>query len=241
MRILDANSNIIFTMPKNILEYVDQIKSTLGKKYEVAQIGNDLDSIDDEIINEIPLVIAHMGDGKQIIEFCNNKVKISINFDEKMDRNISDSIGYIKDIIHIIFSILCKIDGIEFRFSGVYCTIINEEITDPLKLLTGSLTKKVSAIMDNKKVYDCSSKMTFINDDVHFINIKLSNIRGNLQVDNQSDLMQRVNCLSIELDINDRYGFNEVENYKSSVSAMDKNLELLDEIVFQKIEGIISL
>lgn len=241
MKFLDANSNIFFNLSGSIGDYAKDIEDTLDKEYTIAVLGNDLEDIDKNLVNEVPMVIAHKCNGQEIIEFCNNKVKISINFDEKLENNINGALKYVRYTINSVLEFLQKIDGIEFRFSGVYCTIIVEEMRRPVELLKGKLAEKVSNVMESKEVYDISSKLTFVEEESHFINIKLSNIRGNMQLDNQQGLTQKINCLSVELDINDRYGFNEYDNYKSSPSSMEKNLEILDKIVFYKINDIIAL
>lgn len=240
MRTLEFNANIFFSIPNSILEHKDGIIEVLGEKYEIGILESE-GNIDSEshILDEIPFIIARSKGKHSKIEISNKKAKISVGFDDDFMFDFPKCVEYLKERVNLVFEAIGTIKGIRIMFSGVYCTFIFEKITNPIEILKSPLEKKLNDVFESEEVYDASSKLTYVIEDKYYINIQLGNIRGNQQVENNPEITQKIHCLAVTLDVNDRYGFNETDNYESFKGDMDRNIELLEEFVSEKIQSII--
>ena len=100
------------------------------------------------------------------------------------------------------------------------------------------IKKNFSDLKSNKQLYDVSSKFTYIVNDNNFVNVSISNARGIEEV--AGGLTRKVNYLSFTLDINDRYAFNELSNYRSSYKELINNINITKVIIDKELVKLVK-
>ena len=99
---------------------------------------------------------------------------------------------------------------------------------------------------DDSSIYDLNIRYTFVENDNIFVNIMLQNARlfkngidgdvaGNLSMDNQVS-----ESIGVVIDINDRYGYNTCNDYKTDSNKLDFIIGKMTVVMNSKLKGLLE-
>ncbi|EDT79643.1 hypothetical protein [Clostridium perfringens] len=222
MKLVDSRVNIFFQNITKEKIFIEKICKNLDEEYNLSILNSNSQ---EEIPSEIPRVIGKSKGGHSDIQISLNKVELFTRFDVNYDCNIEECIKYVKKRVEKIYRQLEEYVDNKFLFSGIALTLIIDEVKDnPIKIINDNFAK----IKANVELYDIASKFTYKIGNKNFVNINISNLRAMQQI--SESLNKKVNLLAVNLDVNDRYGFNEIENYSSNLECFEYNISLAKRI-----------
>ena len=141
-----------------------------------------------------------------------------------------------------VFDFLNLMTDNDYEYIGVVSNIIVDDIQkEGARVLSNNLLKRK---LDN--IFDINIKYTFVEEKNMFVNIMLQNARlfkDGVNVDNAGELNlenQKKESIGAIIDINDRYGFNNDKNYKTSSEMLGKLLDKMSEIIDDKLMPLIE-
>lgn len=224
MKFIEAKINMFFNPIIENRETIQNIISKLNISYNLASLG-DCGENGVQIPIDIPRIVGNSKNGHANLSISLNRASIDIYFDNEYDSSTEKCMDYITEKSKEIYNAMEEFLDANLLFSGITTTVIIDRLyEDPIDMIK----KNFSNLETNKELYDVSSKFTYIIDTNHFVNINISNARG---IEEVGGLTRKINYLSVTLDINDRYAFNELINYKSSYKELTNNINITKRIV----------
>lgn len=234
MRFIEAKINLFFNPIKDDRDIIHDMINKLSGNYNLASLGDDGEN-GTEIPVDIPRIVGNSKNGHTNLNISLNRASIDISFDNEYNNSIDKCIDYITKRSEEIYNAIEKLFSAKLLFSGITTTVIMDQLEeDPIEMIK----RNFSDLKSNKQLYDVSSKFTYIVNDNNFVNVSISNARGIEEV--AGGLTRKVNYLSFTLDINDRYAFNELSNYRSSYKELINNINITKVIIDKELVKLVK-
>ncbi|MGL5066736.1 MAG: hypothetical protein ACRC6T_02760 [Sarcina sp.] len=233
MKIFDAKINMFFEAVKDEKIKFTSIRNKLSEKYDLVYLMNNNQEM--EAPPEVPRLMGNSKNRYTELSISLNRITIDITFDDNYNKDIDKCIRDIKAKVKEIFEVTEELINNKYFFSGITFTAILDEINeDPVSLIEENL----ATLKANKKVYDIGTKFTYVKEDKYFININISNARGTAEV--STNIFKKANHLIVNLDVNDRYAFNESEFYVSDYHTLESCINISENICKQELNKVIT-
>ncbi|OQB48421.1 MAG: hypothetical protein BWY02_01798 [bacterium ADurb.Bin157] len=198
--------------------------------------------VPDEAPLDIPrIIIKTLGEHAQLT-ITPVASTFEVRYDGDYERNWRLCSEYIMKRMEKVFEFLNLFTGNSYKYIGLVTNVLCDEIKSD-----GAV--KISEVLLNtnniKDIYDLNIRYTFVEDKKLFVNIMLQNARmfkNDINVNIPGSLCesdQIAESIGVVVDINDRYGFNNNRDYKSS-SSMLKNLsDCMTNVMNGKLQDLI--
>ncbi len=194
--------------------------------------------IPDDAPVEVPRIIVKSANEHSQLNLTPVNATLQINFDNGFELNWTSCKLYILEKMKVIFRLLNEMTKNEYEYIGVVTEIL---LTDKYNQGTDIITSNLLKSNQLKGIYDMNVKYTFVEDENMFVNIVLQNARlykedvnidkaGSLRCENQA-----AETIGAIIDINDRYGFNNNDDYKTDSIKLNCLVERLSEIIDTKL------
>lgn len=200
-----------------------------------------LTAIPDEAEPEIPRIAATSKFGHSNLTVALNTTQFIVQYDENYNRDINKCLSYIDKHIKKIYSVITEILDNQIFFSGLTVNLLIDELEGEDAIDT--IIRNFCNSKFTTRPYDISNRVSFVISDKYYINISFSNVRlykGIKGLEVTSNLKDASNCISVNIDINDRYAFNCNNTYRSEINEVDSILELTKEMLNEKVERFIK-
>lgn len=199
--------------------------------------------IPDDAPFEIPRIIIKTLNEHGQLNISPVAATFEIHYDAGFERNWSACSEYINDRMTKVFEFLNILTNNTYDYIGLVSNVLYDEVEQ-------NGTKKISESLLNsqkiKGIYDINIRYTFVEKDNIFVNITLQNARlfENGVVINEAGALspkaQTAESIGAIIDINDRYGFNNVVSYKSDSSMLGVLIECMGNIINNKLAALIE-
>lgn len=199
--------------------------------------------IPDDAPVEVPRIIVKSNNEHSQLNITPVNATLQIKFDKGYEIDWGSCKNYILNKMAIVFELLNKMTYNEYEYIGVVTEILmNDKYNNGTDLITNNLLKS----NDLNAIYDMQLKYTFVENENMFVNIVLQNARlykenvnmdvsGALSADNQVK-----ETIGVIVDINDRYGFNNISNYHTDSKKLEALIEHLTTILESKLETLLE-
>ncbi len=238
MTIRNSSVNIMFERCENIKKQYILNNEPLKKNFNEANIL----PIPDEAPSEIPrIIITTKGEHSQLgiaPEAANFHTKYSGNYLE--DWKLCES--YINSRLTDVFKFLDTITMQNYKYMGIVANMIWDDIQKDgnKKLFQNLFGREPASNLDDLMV-----KYTYVEQEKYYVNITLQSVRifgntddsssGNFTDDNLT-----AHTVSILLDVNDRYSYNQQKGYYSAKQNFHGLIDLTTEIINNKLKKSIE-
>lgn len=193
--------------------------------------------IPEDAPEEIPRMIAksYKHHSELVISLIN--VQLNINFDDKF--GFDESFDYAKTRVDAIVDIFSEFSQGNFIFAGVTARVIIEE-EEPIDFLEKNFLNVKSSI----RPYNMSEKIAYLLEDKYFLNFNIYNLRtfegvflGNKI---KPEVKETSHVLAVEVDMNDKYGFNHNEDHTCKKETIQYTLDKIKNYTRINIEKMLS-
>ncbi len=188
---------------------------------------------------EFPRFTAKSHDGFSQINISLNQVIIEVSFEDKNFSSNKFIYKYMKNKLDLGYEITKLITN-NIIFSGTSLTVI-EDNKKKIKDFSKKHNNNAN-IFCTTELYEYMHRYSFITNKYHYLNITISNPMVNFALRNKVDDIEQVkytNALLIEIDVNDRHGYNYLKKYNTTKIELLKNLEIIENTIQSKLEGIL--
>ena len=199
--------------------------------------------VPDEAPVEIPRIITKTLHEHAQLSISPTVATFDVRYDGGFEKNWRDCALYIEERMAKVFDFLNLLTDNCYEYIGIVTNVIYDEIDQ-------SGTQKISSTLVNaskiNNIHDINIKFTFVEDDSIFVNILLQNARlfkqgiridqaGALNISNQ--VSEPIGSI---IDINDRYGFNNIANYQSDSKILERLIECMSNVINNKLFALIE-
>src|SRR5690606_7925747 len=131
--------------------------------------------IPDEAPEEIPRISTSSHHGHSQLNVSLTNAQITTNYDENFEQDREGCLGYLKDRVSHITDVLSPYVEGGFLFSGLTTELVIENLDgiSPLDIIKSKFLNYQGSVQP----HDLEYKMTFVVDDIHYVNITFSNMR----------------------------------------------------------------
>lgn len=217
----------------SIERFEDALKEDFATPFTILPIPDDAPE-------EIPRIIAKSRNGHSELSISLINANLKINYDNNFNRSYEMCFEYIKGKIDILLDVFSEIVDDKYIFAGMLGRIIVDNITEPIEFLES----KFCNINANIKPYNFSEKITYILDDIYFLNFNIYNLRTYEGIVSEQSMKPDVNQTShniaIDIDINDKYGYNHNKTYVSSRKSIENIIEIAKRNIIMNINNILN-
>jgi hypothetical protein len=197
--------------------------------------------IPDEFDPQLPRLIFGSEHGYSQIVVSQISMSLNVSYSPDWQVDINKGRAYLTERAPLLFELLDKLDKIEASFCGLTTTV--RLATDQgEEFIIGAIADWMAAEFDPSDTHELRVKKTNIVENRFFNNLTLSNYRvwripaSVLTTHRLPGKDVRERGLEIVGDLNDRYAYNESDNYKSSVDVAEevisKGLNEVERIIF---------
>ncbi|GAA0864566.1 hypothetical protein [Paraclostridium tenue] len=237
MKIDNIGFNLYMPKVDNIRRFAYDIEQEL-KEYFITPFN--IIPIPDDAPEEIPRIIAKSQNGHSELSISSININLNIEFDDIYNRDIDRCFDYIKERISKLIDVFSKYSDGKFLFSGIISRVIIDDIEDPI----GFLSNNFLNVKSNNKLYNMSEKMAYLLDDTYYLNFNIYNIRTFEGVISENkvkpDVKEISHYMSIDIDMNDKYGYNHNEDHICTKDTIDHIIKSIKYNINQNINNIIE-
>lgn len=238
MVIRDTAISIRYKKIENIKKLYFQNDETLKDKFNEATIL----PIPDDAPLEIPRIIIKSKSEHSQINITPVNMTLQTNYNNGFERDWMECVKYILGMANPVFQFLNTVTTNEYEYIGLVVNVlIDDEKINTAQLLASNLLKSDAA----ERIYDLSLRYTFVEGEDKFVNIQLQNLRvyrpglsaevaGELSLTNQES-----EVIGATIDVNDRFGFNNLKGYRSNQEKLNELLDLASNVINYKLSEII--
>lgn len=238
MIIQDSTIAIKFARVENLKRLFFENESSLRQAFNEATVL----PIPDDAPSEIPRIILKSKGEYTQLNISTDSISMQTTFDESYRRNWKLCEEYIKDKINHLFDFADSLTNGNYNYVGIVISIIEDEVNeDATKVLANNLLSNKS----QTSPYELNIKYTFLEENAYFVNITVQDVRvyregTDISVSGAlSEDKLRSHTIGATVDVNDRYSFNNIHNYKSSKDCLIKVLSLTTKSI-EKLKPLIS-
>lgn len=203
--------------------------------------------IPDDAPSDIPRLVFKSKNQFSELSISQTSISMRTHFSDDFMRDWELCGGYLEKKCSKVVELADKLTSGSYNYVGLVVNILfdsfeNETNCDGTCILSNNLSKLESS----KDVFDINMRYTFTENNKYFVNFDLRNVRlykeigdpnmsGAFKKDNEE-----LNAVGVVIDINDRYKFNNEENYNSNASSFTEALELLKGIIDDKLSLLVE-
>jgi len=240
-----ARYNMFFPKVANLRRKAFEIEDQLSPYFNAVTLV----PVPDEAPEEIPRISTSSHHGHSSLNISLTNAQIATNYDEKFENDWPSCLSYLKERVNQISNVLSKYINGQYLFSGLTIELIVNGHDNPIELIKNNFLNYKGSI----EPYDLQYKVTFLIDQIYYVNITFSNVRTYegivplyTGIHNFVGLKEISNALAVSIDINDRHGFNYEQDYFSSTEKFEHIFEIAYKILDSRLikmieEGVIEL
>ena len=238
MQIQETTITITYNRVENIKRAYYQNEKLLEHFNEATVLP-----IPDDAPLEIPRIIIKSLNEHAQLNISPIATTLDVRYDNGYEKEWRKCSEYLNQRIVSIFNLLDVITDQDYKYIGLVSSVLFDDIKD-----NGAerLTNQLLNAEKMKKLYDVNIKYTFVENENIFVNIMLQNARiyksaltgnksGELNPSNQI-----AESIGAVIDINDRKGFNDKDDYRSNRDKLQELIKCMDEVVTQKIDSLVK-
>jgi hypothetical protein len=191
---------------------------------------------------EIPRVSAVTLNGHSSLIITLQNAQIVTQYDDEFSSDIDKSLEYVKEKMSTLMSGIDSILHTKYCYAGLSTIVSFTDISDPVAKITQTFIKAKSDL----QLYDVATRLTYIIEDTYYLNIEIQNGRSYddgaiiSPLVSLSSFTEKSQELQVTIDINDRFAFNNRENYYSDSAKLDRIFCITKDIVSGKIDKILE-
>ncbi len=199
--------------------------------------------VPDDAPSEIPRIIIKTLHEHAQLNISPIAATFEINYNDGFERSWSKCAEYINKRMNCVFEFLNLMTQNSYEYIGLISNVLYDEVQkNGAQKLSDTLLNSASI----NGIYDINIKYTFVENKNMFVNIMLQNARI---FDEQADFetaggfaktTQKAESIGAIIDINDRYGFNNDDSYKSNSDMLKKLMERMTDIIDNKLSALIE-
>ena len=200
--------------------------------------------VPDDAPIEIPRILISTRHDHAKLSISPVTATLRVDYNDGFERDWGKCSNYLQQRMSKVFEFLNLLTENNYKYIGAVSEVVYDE-----RIKDGAAEKLSSVLLNTKKInnlYDINIKYTFIEDERYYINLTLQNARqfkqgllldvaGALSKDKQIS-----EFIGVKIDINDRYGFNSSDGYKSSSEVLMVILDKMDIILKEKLTNLIE-
>lgn len=193
--------------------------------------------------DEIPRIIVKTLHEHAQLNISPVAATFEVHYNEGFEKDWESCEKYIRERMNKVFEFLNLFTYNQYSYVGVVSSVLYDEVSSNG---TRKLADKLLNAANIKNIYDLNIKYTFVESEKYFVNILLQNARllkSGLEINKAGSLSiknQIAETIGAIIDINDRYGFNNVEGYCSNDAVIDDLLSSMRCIVENKLATLIE-
>lgn len=201
-------------------------------------------SVPENVDENIPRIIVPSKNGHSIIQISQVSSAMTTSYDANFETDWGSCYEYLKDRMQNLFLITGKLSDEQFFYTGIVTRIVLENDSTESDLF--EQTKKVMLAgtqINSDHVKNGAYKLTDIIDNERYLNVSVSDFQEyNMIRTNNGDKIvgNGPRGLQVIIDVNDRYKYNHVEDYKTNLESGQKNLEIMDDFIRNKMIDLIN-
>lgn len=217
---------INFEENADLIDYINVFKEKLApffnkKAYTVVGLPDSV-----PVPSELPRIIAVSSNGHSSLEVNLRQICLNIKFDDQYWNDFDKCYQYMKKRISILDEVAMEIANDKIFFNGIVTQFVDEQIAEPTAYILQHMYREH---VSKNHIFDVLSKLTYVKDEVYYINTTINNARKDLQQE----------CLGVQLDINSRYWANYSKESKyANRSIIQGTMKLYHEVVMQHLAEI---
>lgn len=245
MKIKNIIVTFWFNRYNNIKDIFEIFNSKLGEYFPAFNMTN-LPSNVDPII---PRITARSKSGHSTFNMSNINVQLITDYDEKYNTNFENCLNYIEERVKKIYEILV-LNQIEVLYSAIFVNL-DKIIDSPIDMIKNNL---LSESVRNNTFSEVGMRTSMIVEDKFYRILTINNAKDfTMQkqiVPGQNEIIMPLISLhdaeivneyiSISYELNDKYSFDSVEDYKNNSDIMNKMFEQVKNDLSNNIEEFIQ-
>lgn len=222
---IKCSFSIIFERQPDIRRHANDFEDMLKGRYfqpQIVPVPDDLDS-------EVPRMIFGSEHGYSQIIVSQVNLTLNVTFSPDWQVDIKKGKNYLKERVPILFELLALLKDSRPHFCGLTTRVNLPAKTDD-SIVLSHLSHKFLKNENRNNVYDVFFKTTCIIDDKFFCNNQIQNYRlWNIPEQQEIKRLSRSKAIErgiqIVEDFNDRYIFNEQNDYVSTPDIANTIIE----------------
>ena len=200
--------------------------------------------VPDDAPVEIPRILISTRHDHAKLSISPVTATLRVEYNDGFEKDWEKCSNYLQQRMSKVFEFLNLLTDNNYKYIGVVTDVIYDDGIDD-----GAAKKISNVLLNTKKInnlYDVNIKYTFIEDDKYYINLMLQNARQfkrGLVLDVAGALSranQTSEFIGVKIDINDRFGFNSNDGYKSSSEVLTAILQKMSIILKEKLTNLIE-
>jgi len=191
--------------------------------------------IPDDAPRDIPRIIMQSEHGYSQITISPEVISFIVTYDEAFSSDWNKCEKYLIEKKEIIEKFLVASGINKIKYCGVYTTYQYENITPESNATSVIQESLLNSIAIQDVIYDINCRMTYTINDTYYVNISYENVR---LYPEDTDLYsagflneETLNALAVTVDVNDRFAFNNKQQYESSTDVLEKLICLNSEYI----------
>ncbi len=218
--------SIVFPRQQQIRRLANEFEDRLQGRYFQPQII----SVPDDLDPEVPRMVFGSEHGFSQIVVSQISIAFNVSYSPDWQLEIAKGKRYLIERVPLLFELLDVLDGVKPYFCGL-STQVNLPSEAEDETIVRQLSEALLQDQDLGSVHDIQVKTTAVISEQFFNNITLQNYRvwgtnasqQGMPRYSQSDVLER--GVQITGDFNDRYAFNEREQYTSGQEVAAQIIE----------------
>ena len=192
----------------------------------------------------IQRIIVSSKSGHSIIQISQVSASMTTSYDADFETNWDSCYEYLEERMSNLFFISGKLSDDHFFYSGIVTKIIlvNDSTEDDLfeqaKKVMLSGTK-----IDPQHVKSGAYKLTNVLDNERYLNVSVSDFqeRNIIRTNNGDKIVGNgPRGLQVVIDVNDRYKYNLLEDYKTDLRSGQENLKIMNNFIKNQMMDLIT-
>lgn len=199
--------------------------------------------VPDDAPVEIPRIIIKTLNEHAQLNISPVATTFEVHYDAGFERNWDICAKYLVERMSKVFEFLNILTNNTYEYVGLVSNILYDEVGQ------NGTKKIVNSLLNSNKInniYDINIKYTFVEKEKIFVNIMLQNARifkkgVDANTAGSFGMSEQVaESIGAVVDINDRYGFNTNENYKSDSNMLSELIQSMGTVINSKLGALIE-
>jgi len=198
--------------------------------------------VPDDAPSEIPRIVSTSSGGHSKLSINSEMISLQTYYTHEYQNNWELCKEYLNNKINNLFEFADKLTEGNFNYIGLMTNVIWNDSPDGTKVIT----EKLSKLKTKKEIYDIAFRYTFIENEKYFVNANIQNVRvfnssGDARIAGElcNDLLKE-NVIGINIDVNDRYQFNNNRDYVSNKNEFANIMQITSDFLSCEIENFIN-
>lgn len=235
----DSSVNISFEPVQNLKRTYFQNEDILNEYFDEPSVL----AVPDNAPHEIPRLIFKSKKQHTDLTISAQTISMQTVYTDGFEKDWSRCKDYLLERGKRLFEFANILTSGDYAYIGVAVNVIfDKNDLDGTELIS----KNLSNLKHSETLYDISSRFTFVEENKYFVNLTIQNVRcfdgdNNPNISGSlSDKNLIKNIVGVTLDINDRYLFNNISGYKSSIDNFEGILNSLSDKISNKLESLVG-